>query len=319
MTVWYVGMIFLVFPMVGNNAIRATGDTRYPSLIMATGAAINFVLDPFLIFGLGVFPKLGLTGAALATVISRSVTMIMAMAILYFRHHMVIFTVPAPREIWNSWRRILHIGIPAAGTNVLTPLCVGAVTRMASEFGEEAVAAVGAGARVEAFALLLLMALSAVMVPFTGQNWGAQRLDRIVTARKYSFRFSVLWGVLCIGVLAVWAGPLARLFSHDPQVVENITLYLCIVPIGYGFQGIFRLTCMIFNGISRPLHSAALNIVRMVALYVPFAYTGGRFFGFVGILGGVALANICAGIISFILIRRPLGNTTTRSTPPVVT
>jgi len=72
MLIWYCGMPFVVIPMVGNNAIRATGDTKTPSLIMVSSMSINIVLDPLFIFGIGFFPKLGLAGAALATVIART-------------------------------------------------------------------------------------------------------------------------------------------------------------------------------------------------------------------------------------------------------
>ena len=74
MTIWYPGVIFVVVPMVGNNCIRATGDTRTPGMVMVIGAATNAVLDPLLIFGLGPFPELGIRGAAAATLIGRSVT-----------------------------------------------------------------------------------------------------------------------------------------------------------------------------------------------------------------------------------------------------
>jgi len=316
MTVWYVGMVFVVIPMVGNNAIRATGDTKYPSLVMMLGAVINIILDPFLIFGWGFFPRLELFGAALATVISRAVTMGAAILILHFRDKMLVFAVPRLREVWSSWKRILHIGIPAAATNVLVPISVGVITRMVACFGEEAVAAAGAGSRIGGFALLLLIALCSVMVPFVGQNWGARRLDRILAARKCSFRFSILWGVVCVVVLGIAAKPLAGLFSEDAQVTEKIALYLWIVPIGYGLQGIFRLTTMIFNGISLPLHSVGLNLARMLVLYIPLAYLGGRLFGFEGILGGVTLANVSAGILSLILLKYVLANVNAKGSGP---
>jgi len=316
MTVWYVGMVFVVVPMVGNNAIRATGDTKYPSLVMMLGAAMNIILDPFLIFGWGFFPRLELSGAALATVISRAVTLTAATLILHFRDRMLHFAVPRLREVWSSWKRILHIGLPSAATNVLVPVSAGVITRMVAGFGEEAVAAAGAGSRIGGFALLLLMALCSVMVPFVGQNWGARRLDRILAARRCSFQFSIVWGVLCVVVLGLAAKTLAGLFSEDTQVTRNIALYLWIVPVGYGLQGVFRLTTMIFNGISLPLHSVGLNLGRMLVLYIPLAYLGGRLFGFEGILGGITLANVSAGVISLILLNYVLANVNARPPAP---
>ena len=88
MSVWYFGMIFVVIPMTGNNALRARGDTKTPSLIMITAAGLNCVLDPLLIFGLAGFPQMGLRGAAVATVLSRALTLPVSLSILHFRDRM---------------------------------------------------------------------------------------------------------------------------------------------------------------------------------------------------------------------------------------
>ena len=154
------------------------------------------------------------------------------------------------------------------------------------------------------------------MVPFVGQNWGARRLDRILAATKCSFQFSILWGVVCVVILSIAAKPLARLFSEDAQVIRKIALYLWIVPIGYGLQGIFRLTTMIFNGISLPLHSVALNLCLVLVLYIPLAYLGGRLFGFEGILGGITMANVAAGVLSIVLLKYVLANVNAPPTAP---
>ena len=94
MTLWYIGVIFVVIPMVGNAAIRATGDTRTPATIMMVAAGINIILDPILIFGLGFFPGLGIAGAALATVIARAITLGASLWVLVRRERMVIWSRP---------------------------------------------------------------------------------------------------------------------------------------------------------------------------------------------------------------------------------
>ena len=108
MRIWYIGMPFVVIPMVGNNAIRATGDTKTPSIIMITAVFINLTLDPLLIFGFGPFPRLELAGAATATVFSRATTFIMALWILHHRERMITLHIPRLEEIFASWKRILY-------------------------------------------------------------------------------------------------------------------------------------------------------------------------------------------------------------------
>ena len=124
MNIWYLGMVFLVVPMVGNSAIRASGNTVVPSLIMTLAAAVNILVDPLLIFGWGPLPALGLKGAALATVISRASTLVASLAFLHFHERLILFTLTSPKVMLASWRRLLSVGLPAAATNLISPLSV---------------------------------------------------------------------------------------------------------------------------------------------------------------------------------------------------
>lgn len=316
MTIWYVGMVFVVVPMVGNNAIRAAGDAKYPGFMMVVGASINVILDPLLIFGLLGFPRLELRGAALATVFARATTLLGTLAILHFRERMLDFSSAALRHMCDSCKRILFIAVPAAGTRILTPLSMAVITRLAAGYGPGAVAAVGTGTRVQAFALLVVAALCSILVPFIGQNSGAGRTDRAELARHWANRFSFVWGLFCLVVFLVVARGVARLFSDDPQVVRNIVLYLSIVPIGFGLQGISMVISAALNAVNRPLSAAALNLVRMFALYVPLTFVGSRWFAMEGLFGGVALANVLAGIISLLWMRRICKKQDFRTTSP---
>lgn len=300
MRIWYVGMVFVTVPMVGNNAIRASGDTKTPSLIMMTAAGINVILDPLLIFGLAGFPRLELAGAALATVFGRATTLVLSLSILHFREKMLDFSLRAIHNVRDSWKKVLYISVPSAATNVLIPLSMGVIVRMVAQFGTAAVAAVGAGTRVESFALMVILALGASLIPFIGQNWGARQFDRVHLAQSYSNRFTFWWGLLCVGLFLLIAAPIARLFSEDPDVVDGIIGYLWIVPLGYGLQGISLLASASFNAVNRPLAAASLSLIRMFALYIPLAYFGGQLFGLRGLFGGISLANIVAGIIALL-------------------
>lgn len=300
MRIWYVGMVFVTVPMVGNNAIRASGDTKTPSLIMMTAAGINVVLDPLLIFGLAGFPRLELAGAALATVFGRATTLVLSLSILHFREKMVDFSLRAIHNVRDSWKKVLYISVPSAATNVLIPLSMGVIVRMVAQFGTAAVAAVGAGTRVESFALMVILALGASLIPFIGQNWGAGKFDRVHLAQTYSNRFTFWWGLLCVIVFLLIAAPIARLFSQDPDVVDGIINYLWIVPVGYGLQGISLLVSASFNAVNRPLAAASLSLIRMFVLYIPLAYFGGQLFGLRGLFAGISLANVIAGIIALL-------------------
>lgn len=303
MRIWYMGMVFVVVPMVGNNAIRATGDTRTPAVIMLVAVACNFILDPLLIFGIGPFPRLGLRGAATATVISRATTFIVALFVLHFRDRMLSFALPRFRQIMDSWKKVLYIGLPNAATRIMLPLSIAVITRIVSSYGNEAVAGYGVSQRVEFFALTVLMALRSVIAPFVGQNLGAGRFDRLKRGMALSERFSLLWGVGLLFVLVMFARPIAEIFNKDPRVISTTVYYLRIVSIGYGFQGIVFITTAAINVMNRPLHAAALNIVQMFVVYIPLAYTGSVLLGIPGVFSALAFVYILGGVASHFLCR----------------
>ncbi|MCE9614685.1 MAG: MATE family efflux transporter [Lentisphaerae bacterium] len=296
-TIWYAGVALLVVPMVGNSAIRATGDTKTPSIIMMIAGGANIILDPLLIFGPGPFPRLGLAGAALATVLSWSLTLVTALWILIRRLDLIDFSIPSTREALDSWRRILYVALPAIGTNLLMPLSTGVLTRMLSGFGTEAVAAFGVGTRLETLAMSGSFALSTIMSPFVGQNFGGGRRDRVREAVHKAIRYAFTWGAgVCI-LYALLARPLARLFNAHEAVVSTTALYLWIVPISYGAYGAMAQVTTMYNATNHPMRSASVFLLRLFVCMVPLAYAGSRLAGLGGLFAGICLSNfIAAGI-----------------------
>jgi Na+-driven multidrug efflux pump len=143
MEIWFLGAAVLVIPMLGMSAIRATGDTRTPAMVMAFAGLTNGLLDPLFIFGLGPFPAMGMRGAALATVISRATTLVVALWVLGKREHLLTARWDGWRATWASWGRVLAVGAPAAATNLAQPLTIGILTALVASHGVAAVAAFG--------------------------------------------------------------------------------------------------------------------------------------------------------------------------------
>lgn len=296
MEIWYFGIVFLVIPMVGNNAIRASGDTLTPSLIMTVSAGFNVILDPLLIFGLGSFPELGLTGAAWATVISRALTLVASLSILKFKKQMLSSHFPDLEETLFCWRDILYVGLPAAGTNMITPISTGIITSLLAVHGSVVVAGFGVASRVESFAMIPLIALAASISPFVGQNWGAKNYGRVTKALQQSYLFCLGWGVLMTISLAAGASFIVPLFNQDLAVIEIATSYLILVPISYGTAGIIQITNSVFNALGRPIPAVVITTLRMFVLYIPLAYLGSRWLGSTGIFIAASIVNIVVGI-----------------------
>lgn len=308
MEIWYLGVPFVIVPMVGNNALRAKGDMKTPATIMLIIVVVNIILDPLLIFGLGPFPELGLKGAAIATVFARAISLFIGLYVLHYRDNMLTFKSPGIREVLNSWKNLLSIALPAAGARLIVPIAIGIVTHLIASYGAAPVAAYGAASRAEFFMLAILMALSSVLNPFVGQNIGANKVSRAKEALNKGMRFALLWGVGSFLLLLIIARPVARLFSTETEVIEYIVLYLHIVPIGYALRGVFDIVVNVLYVLRKPLLSALLILTQMIILIVPLIYIGSYFYGIKGIFIGMVVANIISGSIGFLVLKYQLKN-----------
>jgi len=247
-----------------------------------------------------------LEGAAIAAVASRFVTLIVSLWILYYRDKMLTFHFPNLKEVWASWKSIMYIGLPSAGTNVIVPLAAGILTGLISTFGHEAVAAFGVASRIDAVALSAMMGLGSVLGPFIGQNLGAGNIERLKAGIRVSNQFAMFWG-LALAIIFFFAGShFGGLFDKNPKVIEYITYYLKIVPIAYGFHGALLLIGVAFNVLNKPFYSASIMLTRMFGILVPLAYLGAHLLGIQGIFWAVIIANTSVGLFGFYLLNRHL-------------
>lgn len=305
MQIWYLGQIVFIAP-IGDNAIRATGDTIRPSVVMFSAFAINFILDPIFIFGWGPIPFMGLRGAALATAISRISASALCLGILKFHSHMLPRRLGNIRSIIVCWQRLLYIGLPTAGAKMVIPLTAAIVTRLISPFGPAAVAGFGVAARIEFFLMVVVKALDFVIGPFTGQNLGARMASRTKAGIRYSYRFSLGWGGGVFLLLLIFAKPLASVFNQDPDVIATSALYLKIVGIGFGFQGILNLSGTILNVLHRPIQAAILSVSQVLLVFLPLAFIAVRYFNVIGIFIALTFSYFIMGNLARIVVNRRL-------------
>lgn len=296
MTVWYAGLPLILLPMIGNNAIRATGDTRTPSLLLLTAAGLNALFDPLLIFGWGAVPRLGLAGAAWASVLSQGLTLVALLVVLRWREGMIELARPKLAELFESARRIGAVAVPAAMTRIVFPVSMLLITGLVATYGPKPVAALAVAGRIETLAMIVVVALSASLVPFVGQNWGAGRPERSLQGLRAGLRFSFAWGLAVSLGLFFGAPWIARIFASDPEVVAPTVSYLRIVSWSLGLQGMSTLVSSAFNAVNRALYSTAITLLRMFVLYVPLAWLGSWLWGLPGVFAGASAANAIVGL-----------------------
>ena len=308
MDIWFIGSVCLIGPMIGNSVLRASGDTKTPSIIMGSAGLINAILDPIFIFGIGPIPAMGIKGAAIATLISWMCGLAFVMYILVYKRKLVHKHIMPITELIVSCKRILHIGLPAAGANMLTPIASAIMTAIVAGYGESAVAAFGVGTRIESIACLVVLAMSMTLPPFISQNFGAGNMHRVGEAYKTSAKFVIIWQIVIAGILILSAPFIAAIFSTEQQVADIIILFIWILPLGYGLQGVIILTNSSFNALHKPMIALILSVVRLFVCYVPLAYIGSMLYGLHGLFIGALAGNLVMAGISYRLFSKQFAN-----------
>ena len=302
---WFPSAILLLLSQVGLSAARAAGDATFQGTAMVGSSLLNLAAAPVMILGVGSFAGFGLDGAPMASAIAwapllvATVWRLRQLDILSFRPG------GGPAGVAgfvHSAKRILRVGAPAAATNTVIPFSAAIITRLLAGFGHDAVAGFGLGTRVESVAMVAFFALSAVMNPFAGQNFGAGRLDRVRAAMRVIVLFCLGGGAVLAICLYAFAHWIASRFTGDAQVIRFAVAYLAIVPVSYGAAGIIAIVNAAFNGLGRPMSAVAISVARTLVVNVPVAWLGGHLFGAPGVFIGICVANLLVGLGSAIWI-----------------
>jgi len=301
MKIWYIALLFVSVPYVGNSAIRATGDALTPTFIMLFAVVINAILDPILIFGYLGAPAMGLKGAAIATAISRGLTMVLSIYILIRREKLITFHMPGWELISGCWKSILNIAVPSGLARLIVPIATGVITTIMATYGDYAVAAFGVGSRIEFLASSILFAVAASIGPFVGQNFGSQKLDRVKEAVRISIRFAFLWGLFAWGLLALFANEVAAIFNDNAQVLATIQSYLWIVPAGYGLQGVLSIINSHLNTVNKPMQASLIIVIQMLVIGIPIIYLGNHLAGIEGVFIALAITYVAGGLMSLLV------------------
>jgi putative MATE family efflux protein len=296
MSIWFYGSSFIVLPIVGNAAIRATGDTKKPAIIMGTVALVNIILDPLLIYGLLGFPRLELQGAAIATIFANACAMLAGLYVLYFDKKILKPVSFKPDQFFDTVKKLSFIAIPAGITNTVQPFTNAVIISILAGFGNEAVAAFGVVTRIEAFAFVVMMGLAGGMAPIIGQNWGAKNFTRVNETLKIAFTFCVIWSLLIAFILAIFSSNIAQIFSSNTVVIEYCVLYFMIVPISYFASNLVPGWSSALNAMGLPHKAAIMIFLKFLVIQIPTVFLGAHLFGLTGVFAALCISNFITGI-----------------------
>ena len=278
-----------------ERLLQATGKSFYTMITQGTGAIINLILDPILIFGLAGAPKLGVAGAAIATVCGQIAAFVIAL----------VFNLKLNKEIQlnvkeickpEGWiiKKIYMIGIPSILMQSIGSLMNFCMNKILVEFTSTAVAVFGAYYKLQSFVFMPVMGLNNGMVPIISYNYGAKKKDRIMQTLK----ISVITGV-CIMLAGFFAlqfipGTLLKLFSASDAMLAMGEPALRIMSISYIFAGFCIVCSSYFQALGYSIYSLYVSVARQLFVLIPVAYL----FSLTGVLNLVWLAFPIAEIAS---------------------
>ncbi len=296
MPIWLLGFILLAVPVNANSAMRAMGDSVRPAIGMTAMALTNIILDPILIFGLFGFPELGVKGAAIATTIGYAVVFVLSLYFLIKHKNLLALDGLHLNTLKDSLKRLAFIAIPASIATSVQPFTNMVIVAVLAAYGTHAVAAYGVAMRVEAFAMIIIFALSTAMAPVIGQNWGANKYDRVHKTINLAIGFNLIWSFTVALILGLFAKQIAGLFTSDPQIIHIMAQFFWIIPITYGIGNMVFGWSSAFNAMGMPKRSFVMILVRSVVLTIPLVYVGSQLDGVRGVFCALATVNITTGL-----------------------
>jgi putative MATE family efflux protein len=303
----FLGMPFMFTSMIFGFILRAYGDTVTPMKVEGATVLLNVVLDPLLIFGLFGLPRMGVFGAALATVFSQSVSSAIALYILFSGKSGIKLTIPSLKPV--KWRmlQIFKIGIPASIGQSGTAFGFVILMYVIAKLPDQGVvlAAYGVGDRIINLMFIAVNGLGVGVATILGQSLGADNIPRAEEAARKGMllMFSILV-VACIILL-----PLRRLaiqfFISDAAVVAEGANFMEVFMFGIPFFGVFSAVNASFLGSGHNVPSMVIELSRLWGLRVPLAYV----FGFVlawnstGVWFGMGLSNFLGALLALALFK----------------
>lgn len=258
--------------VIYERLLQSTGKTIYTMFTQGTGAIINIIMDPVLIFGIGIFPKMGIKGAAAATVIGQIVAAILA----------VIFNEKANDELHLDFRKfrpelkaignILFIGIPSVVMVAIGSLMTFCVNKILVVFSSTAVAVFGVYFKLQSFAFMPVFGMNNGMIPIISYNYGAQKPDRIMKTLKLSMFYATCIMVIAFIIFQTLPGQLLGLFAASDEMLAIGIPALRTISFSFLLAGVSVICSSFFQAMGDSVYSMVISIMRQLVCLLPLAY-----------------------------------------------
>ena len=309
----YLQVIFLGFPILlifaaFSFTLRAWGDTITPMALMSLTVVVNILLDPFLIFGWGPFPPMGIRGAAIATVFSRSIGAVISLYLLFGGKVGLDLKLHHLRPRYEKIQKFFKIGLPATGARVFDAVGFVVLTALLARLPqqEEVLAAYGIGNRIENITFVIVFGLGIALSTMVGQALGADDKDRADTICKKGLLLMAGFMLITSIILVILRYPLMSFFIPDaPVVIEMGAMFIAILAIGGPFFGIFEAVSGALNGAGQTFKQMLLSITRLWVFRIPLIIILAFLMAYHsnGVWWAIALSNVIAGSAAYMVYK----------------
>ena len=287
------GSVFQILNMCMNNMLRAEGASEYSSRGMIIGAVLNMALDPLYMF---VF-KLGLAGAAAATITAQAVSTIYLLRYFLFSKGILTLSIRNFSPTGTMYSQIMAIGTPTFIRQLLTSAAMGATNQAASMFGDFAVAGVGITLRVVSLTMMVFFGIGQGLQPLAGFNYGAKQYDRVILTVKKAVTWNVVFGAVMTTVFIVFAEFIVGIFTDDPSVLNAGIKFIRFASMTLILIGIQNSFATLFQALGKGLQAGILSSARQGLFLIPAMLILPRLIG----INGVAFAQPLADVLSILL------------------
>ena len=292
-------IVFSFLTVTLTGLYTAQGDSQTPFWANLIGLATNMILDPILILGPGPFSKLGVIGAAIATVTAQFIVMsIMVLGVVRQKKGNVLKGIRLAAAIPGSYLKgICQIGIPSGIQDMTYCFISMILTRMVSGFGAEAIATQRVGGQIESISWHTADGFAAALNAFTAQNYGAGKMDRVKKGYRASLLTVGVWGLLVTAIFVFAPNTIARIFFHEPKAIAIAVSYLIIIGLSEAFLCVEITTIGAISGLGKT-HLCSIISILFTSMRIPLAIVlGNTSLGLDGIWWALSSTTMIKGII----------------------
>ena len=292
-------IVFSFLSLTLTGLYTAQGDSKTPFAANLVGLAVNMILDPVLILGPGPFPRLGVTGAAIATVTAQFIVMsILVMRIFVTKKENVLKGIQPFEKIPPKYvRGICKIGIPTALQVMAYCMISMVLTRMVSGFGAEAIATQRVGGQIESVSWNTADGFGAALNAFIGQNYGAGKMDRVKKGYRASLITVGVWGLFITLLFVCFPEQISGVFFHEPTAIATAVGYMIIIGYSEAFMSVELMTVGALSGLGKT-HLCSVISITLTSARIPLAiFLSGTALGLLGIWWALTATSVVKGIV----------------------